>query len=45
VGPLDDPEATAAIVTLCIVGRSLDEEVADVCAEAVRRGCTTCTVK
>jgi hypothetical protein len=45
VGSLDDPEATPAIVTLCVVGRQLGDDVVDVCTEAVRRGCIECSGK
>jgi hypothetical protein len=41
VGALDDPEATPAIVALCIVGTRLGErDLEDVCAEAQRRAGT-----
>jgi hypothetical protein len=45
VGALDDPEATSAIIALCVVGSSFGDDVADVCSEAVRRGCIECTHK
>ena len=39
VGALDDPEATPAIVTLCVVGTQMGaSDLEPVCAEAARRG-------
>ena len=41
VGALDDPEATAAIVTLCVVGTQLGKsDLEEVCTEAKRRADT-----